>query len=97
MIKIRTENTVKLSKAGNKFPSRPHPSTMWRWYMKGIRGVRLETFLCGGQRYTSTEAIERFIEGTTAAADGKPPPDRTSSQREKAIAQAEQELKDAGI
>ena len=60
--------------------------------MKGVRGVRLETFLRGGIRYTSDEAIERFFAATTAAADGDTPPVRTSRQRERAMQQAEREF-----
>jgi hypothetical protein len=37
-------------------------STVHRWRMKGCRGVRLETFLRGGVRHTTREAIERFFE-----------------------------------
>ncbi len=40
----------------------PHVSTIYRWRLRGIRGVKLETFLIGGRRYTSVEAIERFTE-----------------------------------
>lgn len=48
-----------------------HPSTLHRWRQRGIRGVRLETLLIGGARYTSTEALSRFFAATTAAADGE--------------------------
>jgi hypothetical protein len=39
----------------------PHPETVARWARKGCRGVRLETVLLGGRRYSSVEAVNRFI------------------------------------
>jgi len=74
-----------------------HVSTIHRWRMKGVRGVRLETFLRGGIRSTTDEAIERFFAATTAAADGDPAPSLTSRQRERAISRAEREASEAGI
>jgi hypothetical protein len=65
--------------------------------MKGIRGVRLESILIGGARWTSKEALQRFFERTTAVANGESIATRTSKQREKAIAAAEAELSEAGI
>lgn len=38
-----------------------HYSTVFRWATKGARGRRLETVLVGGIRYTSFEALERFL------------------------------------
>jgi len=67
-------------------------ATVWRWAQKGVRGIRLESSLIGGIRYTSREALERFFERTTAAADGTPAPVRTTKQRERAILAAEREL-----
>ena len=37
-----------------------HPSALWRWARKGVKGVRLETRRLGGRFVTSMEAIERF-------------------------------------
>jgi len=73
--------------------------TIWRWRQRGVRGVRLETFMIGGRRFTTQEAHRRFVEATTAAADG-PQQDtaaRTNRQRAAAIARAEAELDAAGI
>lgn len=71
MIDIKSESLVTLSVAANSLPGNPHPSTLQRWRVRGIHGVRLETVLVGGIRYTSDEALQRFIEATTAAADGE--------------------------
>ena len=61
----------------------------------GVRGgVRLESIVVGGQRFTSIEAIGRFIERTTANSRAlllRPRP--TSRQGEAAIRRAERELR----
>ena len=36
-------------------------ATLHRWRLHGVRGTKLETCLIGGMRYTSREAIARFI------------------------------------
>jgi hypothetical protein len=40
---------------------RPSPSKCWRWYMHGIKGVKLETWVVGGSRLTSLAAVREFI------------------------------------
>lgn len=54
-----------------RFGNRIHPSTVHRWRMRGIRGIRLESVLVGGSRFTSEEALVRFFDKTTKAADGE--------------------------
>jgi len=78
---------------------RPHPSTLHRWRLRGIKGVRLETVRCGGRRLCSVESVRRFLDGVTEATDGPQhsTPARTSRQRAAAIARAERQLDDAGI
>jgi Protein of unknown function (DUF1580) len=39
----------------------PHPETIARWARRGCRGIRLETVVLGGRRYSSIEAVERFF------------------------------------
>jgi hypothetical protein len=38
-----------------------HPSTVWRWCVRGCKGHILESFNLGGKRYTTLPAFERFI------------------------------------
>lgn len=69
---------------------RVHPSTVHRWRLRGARGIRLETILAGGARMTSAQALSRFFNATTAAADGQA--DSTISPSlsgEEALSQAE--------
>ncbi len=40
---------------------RLHISTVYRWALKGVRGKVLESTMLGGVRYTSLEAIQRFM------------------------------------
>ncbi len=44
---------------------RPNPSTIWRWSVKGSQGVRLQTWMIGGRRLTTREAVEEFIAART--------------------------------
>jgi hypothetical protein len=75
------------------------PSTIWRWQLKGVRGVRLETFCIGASRYTTRQAFRRFQERCTAAADGasclSPTPEQAS--HEQRVARAESELARLGV
>jgi len=48
-----------------RFGRRPNVATIWRWAIKGLRGVRLQTISLGRYRYTTERAIERFIDQTS--------------------------------
>jgi hypothetical protein len=98
-IDIRTETVIPITQAPKHFPGRPNVSSVYRWFGKGSRGARLETIVVGAKRFTSVEAIERFIERTTANSPGAVPPSTrpTSRQRQAAIRRAERELEEAGI
>jgi hypothetical protein len=41
---------------------------IFRWAKKGVAGVVLETFKVGGSRFTSLEALQRFIDGQNCTA-----------------------------
>jgi hypothetical protein len=41
---------------------KPNLSTIWRWCLRGCKGVTLESICIGGKRYVTVFAIERFIE-----------------------------------
>ena len=88
----QVENMISLVEAARSLPGRPHASSLYRWCRKGVRGVKLQTWLVGGRRYTTIAALEQFIAATTAAADGEPALPRTPRQRDRAIHAAEQEL-----
>ena len=89
---LMTEDLRTLIEATKSLPHAPHVSTIHRWRLRGIRGIRLETVLIGGRRFTSREALARFAAATTAAANDSPPPIRSPAQRERAIKTAEAKL-----
>ena len=99
-----TEDLLPLAMAAREVPNRRggrgiHVATVWRWTRRGVRGVRLETIVVGGIRQTSRQALQRFVERTTAAANGEavPTAPTSSADRRKAIEAAERELAADGI
>jgi hypothetical protein len=82
--------------------------TLWRWCRKGLRGVCLEYVRVGRRICTTREAMLRFFTDL-AEIDERIEPDRyakpthlqrtpiTSRQRQRALAQADAILKEAGI
>ena len=66
VIDFRNESLVSLAEAPKHIPRRKgkkvHSSTPYRWTTNGVRGVVLESIQCGGTRYTSLEALDRFFQ-----------------------------------
>lgn len=91
------EDLLSINEAAREAPGRPHIATVWRWINRGVRGIKLETVMIGGRRFTSREALEQFFARLTAASAGEPLPIRTSRQRRRDIERAERELAEAGI
>jgi hypothetical protein len=76
-----------------------HEGTLSRWCRVGVRGIRLESVLCGVRRCTSREAIGRFYERLTEASDAAPSGHapspgvpRTRRQKDKAVRKAVDDL-----
>ena len=61
MIEVLAATFVLLSKAGRLLSTNPSPATMWRWALRGVDGVKLETFKIGGRRYTTPDSVEKFV------------------------------------
>jgi hypothetical protein len=95
MIDTLTEQLRLLIKASAEIPGRPHISTIIRWWRRGVRGVRLETVVVGGRRFTSLEAITRFIARLSDLDAAQTPP--VAQQRQKEVTKAEQRLDAEGI
>ncbi len=76
MIDVNREQLVRLSRA--VIPGNPHPATRWRWASVGVRGQRLETIVVGGQRFTSQEAVQRFLAALNDQ-PAPPPPQRAAN------------------
>ena len=97
-IDCELETLMTFDEARTAFPGdrRLSLATLHRWRLHGVRGVKLETLLIGGLRYTSREAIARFI--TAQNADDNPAtPVITASQRRRQSEAARTELERAGI
>jgi len=45
---------------------KPHVSTLWRWCLKGCRGVQLKSICIGGKRFVTPSAIRSFIDNSTS-------------------------------
>jgi hypothetical protein len=59
MIDFLNEQPLSLAEAVKEIPGRPSLCTVWRW--ASWRKNPLETFVVGGRRFTTREAIARFI------------------------------------
>ena len=77
-IDLHRERLLTLEQAARSLPGNVAPSTLWRWHRHGVKGCRLDTILVGGKRFTSAEAIQRFSEAVTAAAE-RPDRDQAST------------------
>ena len=95
-IDVDTEHLIHFAAAGREFPGRAkHIATMHRYRLHGVRRVKLETILIGGLRYTSKEAISRFIAAQNA--DDNHTPAISPAQRAMQSAAARRELESMGV
>lgn len=96
-IDVHSEKLLTLTECRDAFPGgkRLALATIHRWRLHGVRGVRLETILVGGMRYTSHEAISRFIAAQNA--DETSTPSITPAQRKRQALNAQSELVKAGV
>ena len=68
---LMDETLVSMKDACNKFPVKVSRSGVESLIRKGTRGIKLETIFISNKRYTSEEAIRRFIERTQNRPDQK--------------------------
>lgn len=82
-----SEELITLQQATTKFPGRRRIgiATLFRWASTGVRGVKLETLHVGRSRFTSVEAIGRFIQ---AQNQGSSPQPVVTAKRRKSMAQS---------
>jgi hypothetical protein len=64
---ILDQQLLTLEQAAARLPGRPHVSTVARWTLHGIRGVRLPSIKVGGRRFIDERAIASWIAATQAA------------------------------
>lgn len=65
-----------------------HAATIWRWSLHGVRGRRLTTFLVGGRRYVTIEALNSFLNNVAAV----PPQADPTTRAERAGAELDRML-----
>ncbi|MBI1347224.1 DUF1580 domain-containing protein [bacterium] len=65
-----------------------HIATTWRYMLHGVRGVRLESWLVGARRYTTAEAVERFLQRLNADTASAAPTQAAVTSRRKRQAHA---------
>lgn len=95
---IKSAELIPVQQVGKYFPNRPSPATCWRWVLRGTRGCRLATVTIGGRRYVTLEAVQDFIDQTTAAANRQSSPvSAPCPKRQQAIDAANRKLDAAGI
>jgi len=86
------EQAITLAEVPQHVPKRRgkkvHYSTVYRWATKGARGRLLESVLIGGLRYTTVEAVGRFLAAKPAVSH------RETCDLDEAIEAA---LKEAGV
>lgn len=80
-----------------EIPGRDGPvgvSTVWRWALRGVRGVRLRTLLVGGHRCTTADWVSDFVARLNAdeRVAEQPNAHRTPIQRQRSSHRASEEL-----
>lgn len=58
---ILDQELLTFDQAAKLFPKPLHRNTLHRWTRRGCQGIRLKSWIAGGVRVTSREAIEDFI------------------------------------
>jgi hypothetical protein len=62
---IAAPDYMSLTEAAHRLPGRNggtrNPSCVWRWAMRGVRGVRLQTERIGGVHYTTWQWVQEFL------------------------------------
>lgn len=89
MLDLQRERPLTLAEAARTLPGRRgrpvSQAAVYRWCVRGVRGVKLESVRVGGQLFTTAEALARFLEALNS--------DDPSKQRK----QTRDVLKKAGI
>lgn len=98
-INVNTETLLAFNDARGEIVSgkRYSLATLHRWRLRGNRGIKLETVLIGGVRYTSKEAISRMISAQNAGTPDTPDVNISLSQRNRQYEAAQRELEKMGV
>lgn len=66
LLRPLAEYTTRLPSA--RKGKRLNRATLWRWSLRGVRGRRLHTVLCGGSRMTCDAWVWEFLQGNPVKA-----------------------------
>ena len=72
-IDISKEKLLSIRDAMELFPNKPNRGTIHRWMGDGYAGHRLDSVKVGQRRFTSVEAVSRFLKKITVQGCEKPP------------------------
>jgi hypothetical protein len=86
MIEALAVTYVLLSRAGCLLSTNPSPATLWRWAFRGVDGVKLQSFKIGGRRYTTAEALDRFVACLNGPRAANEPPVSSLREQQKDLA-----------
>ena len=101
--KLDDAKYLTLAQAARLLPTKPAPSTLWRWARKGVRGVHLEYRRLGGKIVVTEQGIRCFMDELTRQdAEGAEPASRPAEPLEPASrrmskGELETELKREGL
>jgi hypothetical protein len=70
------DRLLSLAEACRLLPSQPSPATLWRWRVRGVRGIRLCCTRIGGRWAVTRRSLQEFLTAVTAACS--PSDDRDS-------------------
>ena len=56
-----TQDYIPLAEASKLIPGHPHVSTLHRWCVRGVGGIKLEHQTVGVRRFVTPDAVQRFL------------------------------------
>ncbi|MCC6673300.1 MAG: DUF1580 domain-containing protein [Planctomycetes bacterium] len=92
--RLLAEEPLSLNDAGRMLGK--HSATLWRWSLRGVRGVRLETFRVGRELRTTRQALLRFL---ARLSEGRPAPEPrpTDARVRRRVVAVDATLRRAGV
>ena len=94
---VNESDLLTFSQASSVIPGHPSPSTLWRWHVRGVSGIRLRTICVGSRRFVSRQALNEFIDSCTKARDALCSESQPDGQPKDRSEEVKQSLRDAGL
>jgi hypothetical protein len=64
---FKQQKYYSLAEVRTLLPSKPHISTLHRWMLRGVRGIKLPTILIGGRRFVTDDGLNAFLQQINAS------------------------------